>query len=520
LTLPPRSLGSAVDANPGALDPSHPLFDLQTMGALLGPSALVVVDLPDDAAAASLGADLRRRWPDAELEQWVDGLDRPLGVAWEARGLVMADALALGALLADHSPRWCVLPCPEPAIRRARAHGRVVHEALVAEGVTALWETVPDRDLDRRDAVRRLRPRDRELRALVDELRSALREALGPGALPPGAARATLRERDGAVGLWLPLDGPTEEGHAPPRARAEAAWGAIVGVMHRRASHPAIRVVPTGRWRAHPTLQFDLELLIPPAPGLPTGDPGPWDDALDPGPRCARIAVQVRAHADVEPPPAREAAWAALVDAEDGGPTYTEDGAHAEVWLGRGLRAAPTTPGWRALPALPWGLDALATDLTVLPHRGAARWFVRWRDALRDADLIEAVTVRRSEPRDHDLVAEIVLALDAAGVDPDPQAQDRWITPIADSEGRHGLLVRLARTSPQVVSARALPPDEASYRAALDALGGPLQGVDALATVAWPPPPSAADGVRVHLWYVAEAGAAPQWAPAPADPPR
>lgn len=79
-------------------------------------------------------------------------------------------------------------------------------------------------------------------------------------------------------------------------------------------------------------------------------------------------------------------------------------------------------PG-RVVPRqLPVGLEELADDLTLYPHRAPQRWFVRVHDDISDTDLVE-ITRRRPPTTADRVLPPGRLTTTLAAVSPEPHPQ-------------------------------------------------------------------------------------------------
>jgi hypothetical protein len=452
------------------LRPDHPLFDLQTLHAVVSRRALLRIDGVDEAAAAAIGEALAPLLPSTDaLTLLVDANDRPVALLAALADLDLGRALAFSAALADQGLPWQLTPRELPGVERAREHGRIIEERLEANGLTAVRASVPDRDLVLRPDAAALPARAPAVRALVGELREALRDAGGD--LPDDAARVTVSRGAGQVGLRL----------SPVGLTVARAWEAVTAVIAARAAHEHLRLAPSARWDDRLGPELELPLLLASAAGLPL--PGPPGDLLLPGALAAEVELHLPAGAE---PPAD--AW----PAEGLEPWALHDPRPFTAWRVAALTTAPHG-ALRALPAVPAGLEDRAEDLSVLPYRSGRRWVVRAHDDLLDRDLVEVAAPRAPEPRDQalaDHLAEVLpdgVVAEATG--------DRWLTPMHDTTGRLGLALHL--------DGAACVNGWADLLAALDRLAD-ASPTEPMITAGW-----GKATLTVHVWY-----------PTPGDPQR
>jgi hypothetical protein len=462
----------------GALTTDHPLFDLQTLHAVVSRRASLRVDGVDERTAAAIAAALAPALPNPDdLTLLVDADDRPVALTVALIGLDLGRALALSAILTDYDLPWHLAPRDLPGVERAREHGRVVEERLHAFGLTATRASVPDRDRVLRSEAAALPARAPTVVALVDELRDALR-AVG-GDLPEDAARITVSRSEGHIGLRL----------SPVGLTVGEAWAAIAPVVGRRATHDRLRLGPSARWDDRLGPELELPLLLASATGLP--EPGPPGDLLDPGDLAAELEIHLPA--GVEPP---GDAWPS--DSRES--TFNLHSPPLTAWrIARSTAIPPTA--LRAIPALPLGLEDRAEDLTVWPYRAGRRWLVRAHDDLLDRDLVEAAAPRPADARDQalaDHLAEVLpdgVVAEATG--------DRWLTPMRDTTGRLGLALHLDGGGCVAIWSELL--------VALDRLADAAP-TEPMISAAW-----GTSTLTVHVWYP-EPGAPERprlWEPAP-----
>lgn len=446
----------------GALDPDHPLYDLQTLTALTStrPELLAACADPDDAEQV-LRALQNHAGEDAHAE--LIETEGTLLLRAELPGLTLAAWLPLSrALSLRPHPAW-LLPADDPTRLACRLLGLLRPEPLALGDLTAVrWLT--DAGATVPEPCRTLPLTHPVLLTLRDDLRAAL----GPAWLPEDAVQLVVRDRDGRIGLRL-----------APTTDDPAALQALAQVVHDRAAHPELRLAPDPSWQARLGTEIVLWLLIPPSHPLPTGDPGPFGPALPPGPLAAACRLEAIA------PAADHLSLAArldqLVPDLDGeGQAWTSRDAHpvaVVTWSAPtpvDLSALPAPTRW--LPAIPRGLATVAHHTCLHPHRATDRWLVRCHDVLRAADLVEETTPRPTDDLDRAWVAALLPHLEAAGTEPAPEAGERWVEPVLDSEERPGLRLRLHR-------AHHLSPQ--AFHATLDALGGPMDQAERFASVAF-----------------------------------
>lgn len=147
----------------------------------------------------------------------------------------------------------------------------------------------------------------------------------------------------------------------------------------------------------------------------------------------------------------------------------------------------------RIVPAEPGGLEDRAPFLEPCWHRFGPRWVVRWRDAACDRDLMVAAISRDPAPQDRAVRRALIEALQRI---PGLLTAENAPQPIIDSEGRHGLSLRLPSRMP-----------EWGLSWVLGAItGAPLPAVSSLIDLALP-----ATGPQLALWFDNMEAGSPPW---------
>jgi hypothetical protein len=480
-------------APPGALDPSHPLFDLGTQAAVHHRDAWVEIVACDPAwTLPALGDALElafeRRDACALVTLAVDAMDRPLAV--HARWRFPTEPLArwLGAWLAERGAIWTIVPFFGDALLDAQATGRIGWQVTTALGLPLRVATclVRGRDLHPRRVDRK--PEHDALGAIVAGLARACEEA--PLRLDVEAIRVTARTRDGGLGLRLPFHPP-----AAPRElaqRRDATWGAIARALHDLAGSDPLRLAPWGWWddRAAPTVHLDVFGQQGPCLGarfrrLPRTPAA--SRALDARvePRVAVWDLLAPLHFDGDPGP--EVSWPRE-------PLLDVDGPLLRWGATRSNTVGPVV----AVPAVPRGLEAVADDLQPERLRTPQRWIARWYDAVLDADWLEQTTSRAPEAEDASVTDALYRAFVAHGVEADPAVAARWATPVSDDAGGRGLALSLSSVAH-------------SEGQGWDRLWAALARVDA--QLPWMTVGLAVETLRVHVWYDPPSDGTPTWRP-------
>lgn len=459
------------------LPPEHPLYDLQTLAALVLGPVVVEAACTTEAQAAEVARVLTGVDPTALHELLVDADERPVALRAQIGPIAFQTALSLTRALSLVTDDARVLPAEPPAWTTARDQQRLRADPLSAHGVCAERWTIVDREAPARAELDLYEPTDPMVIELIAELRAKIEAAVGPGTVPDASPRVAVRRHDGRVGLRLVLT-------CPPGALRQA-WEAIAACVAARAGHDRLRLAPEATWDVRMDPELLLWPIVSPGPRLPRGAAGRWQDWLEPGPLAAEIELELLVD-DLRLAEVAERLVAAdVVPGEPRRVQGPEGAAIAQVLHTVGLQ--PPEPGvpWRASPGLPLGLDLLRNDLELRPHRGPARWFLRVRDALADRDLVEDTTPRATSRDDRRLAQQLVDVLADREIEPAPTAGERWLRPMQDTQGRHGVQLLLARLR-----------DEGEYAATLDALGFEDPTLEPLATAAFGP-----TGLCLHLWY-------------------
>ncbi len=466
------------------LAPDHALFDLQTLAAL----ALGRVDLrahvprPDavepmvDALRTLCGGE-----PDAELLELPDG---SLGLSARFGACSLNAALHLVRAMSLHSADVRLLPREPAAWRRAVEEGRLVADALEHDGLRALRWTRTDHNAPCTFEVDAFRPLDPEVVSAIGELRDRLADHPECPPLPDDGAAIVVRRRDGRVGLRLRFEG------APQASLAAAAFRVVAAFVAGRAGHVSLRFAPDAVWDLRLCPELIVWLIAAPGAALPGAEGwGTWGDLLPGGSLVSRS----RLHVDL--PEDEAVALAAALDNVTPGVVVGEQLA---IPTASGHRLVPTLelpPGCvvedarthRLVPDLLIGLEPLEHTLDLLATRADERWFVRVRDVLSDRDLFEQTTPRPSSSADHARVPALIAALEAGAVKLAAAANDRWMAPVQDGQGRPGLRLWFDARAHRA-------PDD--WHRLLRALSFPDADLEPVGTAAFGP-----SGLSVHLWY-------------------
>ncbi len=492
-------------APPGALAPSHPLFDLGTEAAVAHRDAwLEIAPGREPTGLASLGealeAALSRRHACALVTLAVDAQDTPLAVHARWRFPTEPMARWLGAWLAEREAIWTLVPYPGDAMLHAQASGRLAWQVTQARGLPLRRVTCLARSLD-------LYPRHVDRRPdhdAVAMLVAAIADACEPSPLrlDVDGIRVTARTRDGGLGLRLPFHAPAAARDLP--AAREAAWQHVAGAIHALAGAEPLRIAPWGWWddRAAPTILLDLYGQRGPMLGnrfrrLPRTPP--TSDHLDRtiAPWVATWELLAPTTFDGDPGPGD--AWPEEPVLDVDGPSLR----WATPTIAGASLAGPVVP----MPGVPRGLEAIAEDLEPERLRGPSRWIARWHDGLLDADWVEQASPRAADARDTQCVAAVYEAFVLHAIEADAAAGPHWATPIEADDGRLGLALALSCADH----------GEGGGWDALWACLARLEGPFPWVTVGL-----AVGTLRVHLWYDQPRGDAPTWQPlgsAPLSPP-
>jgi hypothetical protein len=459
------------------LPPEHPLYDLQTLAALVLGPVVIEAACATEAQAAEVARALTAVDPTALHELLVDADERPVALRAQVGPVTFQTALTLTRALSLLTEDARVLPAEPTGWTTARDQGRLRADPLHARGVHAERWTIVDREAPARPELDLYEPTDPAVVELIAELRGAIEAAVGPGTVPDASPRVAVRRHDGRVGLRLVLA-------CPPAALREA-WEAVTACVAARAGHDRLRLAPEAVWDVRMDPELVLWPIVSPGPRLPRGAAGRWQDWLDPGPLASDVELELLVEDLKLAEVAEQLVAADLTPGEPRRVQGPEGAAIAQVLYAVGLQPPSLPVLWRASPGLPLGLELLRDDVELRPHRGPARWFLRVRDTLADRDLVEETTPRATSRDDRRLAQQLVDVLADREVEPAPTAGERWLRPMQDTQGRHGLQLLLTRLR-----------DEGEYGATLYALGFDDPALEPLATAAFGP-----SGLCLHLWY-------------------
>lgn len=459
--------------HPSALDPDHPLYDLQSLAALTSTHPELLLPCNDPEAAEQALRTLHEHVGEDCFAELIE-LGPDLLLRAELPGLSFAAWLAVSRALSLQAHPACLLPGEGPTRLTCRLLGLLTPEALPLGDLCAVrWldpegAPVPEPCLARPP-----------VHPVLLDLAAELRRALGPAWLPDDAVHLVQSARDGRFGLRLSLNHDDEP-----------ALATIAELVHQRASHRELRLAPDPSWTRRLGLELTLWLLVPPGEPLPTGDPGPFDgELLDAGPLIPLHRLEALAPVATHLPLAEQLAQR-VPELTGEGQRWTRQHdrpAAAVTWTSPSPAALPDLPvPTRWTPAGPRGLLTTLDQLDVHPHRGARRWLVRTHDVLLAADLHEQCTSRPADPLDQGWLDALLPALQAAETEPAAAAGERWAEPVLDSEERAGLRLRLDRA--HHLSAE-------RYQATLAALGVELPSAEPFASVAF-----TASELWVTLW--------------------